>query len=55
MLITYLKRKNVQIALQKLFFASLKEHLCLTKGHLDNPEVQVEIESEVIFDNFCFY
>ena len=33
-----------QIVLQKEFFASIKEHLCLTKGHLDNPEGQVEVE-----------
>ena len=32
-----------QIVLQKEFFASIKEHLCLTKGHLDNPEGQVKV------------
>ena len=34
-----------QIVLQKEFFASIKEHLCLTKGHLDNPEGQVKVVS----------
>ena len=34
-----------QIVLQKGFFASIKVHLCLTKGHLDNAEGQVEVES----------
>ena len=34
-----------QIALQEGLFASIKEHLCLTKGHLDSPEGQVEVES----------
>ena len=39
-LINYLsKMKELdQIVLQKGLFASIKEHLCLTRGHLDNPE-----------------
>ena len=42
-----------QIILGKGLFVSIKEHLCLTKGHLDNPEWQAEIKSpslEVLFD-----
>ena len=34
-----------QIVLQKGFFASSKGDLCLTKGHLNNPEGWVEVES----------
>ena len=34
-----------QIILQKGRFPSIKGNLCLTKGHLDNPEGQVEVES----------
>ena len=34
-----------QIVLQKGLFTSIKGHLCLTKGHLDNPKGQVEVES----------
>ena len=33
-----------QIVLQEGLFASIKGHLCLTKGHLGNPEAQVEVE-----------
>ena len=42
-----------QTALRKGLFISIKGHLCLTKGHLDNPEGQMEIKSsasEIIFD-----
>ena len=31
-----------QIVLQKGLFTSVKEHLCLIKGHLENREGQVE-------------
>ena len=31
---------------------SHKSHLCLTKGHLDNPEGQVEVESTLIGNSF---
>ena len=34
-----------QIILRKGLFASIKRHLCLTKGHFNNPEEQVEVES----------
>ena len=34
-----------QIVLQEGLLASIKGHLCLTKGHLDNPEGQVKVES----------
>ena len=37
--------KSNQIALGKGLFTSIKGHLCLTKGHLDYPEGQVEVES----------
>ena len=37
-----------QIVLQKWLFASIKEHLYLTKGYLVNPEGQVEIEYTLI-------
>ena len=46
-------KKFSQIVLGKGLFVSIKEHLCLTKEHLANPEEQVEIQStssEVIFD-----
>ena len=36
------------IVLQKGLFASVKGHLCLTKGHLENPEGQVQVESTLI-------
>ena len=42
-----------QTVLRKGLFVSIKGHLCLTKGHLDNPEGQMEIKptsSEIIFD-----
>ena len=39
-----------QIVLHKWLLVSVKGHLCLTKGHLGNPEWQVEVESEVIFE-----
>ena len=42
-----------QTALRIGLFISIKGHLCLTKGHLDNPEGQMEIKSsssEIIFD-----
>ena len=32
-----------QILLRKRLFGSMKGHLCLTKGHLDNREGQVEV------------
>ena len=41
---TKMKKLN-QIIIQKGLFASIKENLCLTRGHLDNSEGQVEIES----------
>ena len=44
-----------QIVLGKRLFVSIKGYLCLTKGHLVNPEGRVEIEcrsSEVAFDTF---
>ena len=37
-----------QIALHKWLFVSIKGHLCLTKGQLDNPEGQVEAEPPLI-------
>ena len=37
---------------QKGLFASIKGHLCLTKGHLDNPKEQVEVESPLIESYF---
>ena len=33
-----------QIVLQEGLFASITGHLRLTKGHLDNPEGEVEVE-----------
>ena len=42
-----------QTVLGKGLFVSIKEHLCLTKGQLDYPERQKEIQStssEVIFN-----
>ena len=47
-----------QFFIQKGLFVSIKGRLCLTKGHLDNPEGQVEVESpliEVIFNKFHLY
>ena len=41
-----------QIVLQKGLFASIKEHLRLTEGHLDNTEGQVEVESPLIGSYF---
>ena len=41
-----------QIVLQKVLFASIKGHLCLTKMHLDNPERQVVVESPLIGSYF---
>ena len=40
------------IILGKGIFASLKRHLCLTKGHVGNPEGPVEVESPLI--GICF-
>ena len=37
-----------QIVFQERPFISIKGHLCLTKGHLYNPEGQVEVESPLI-------
>ena len=34
-----------QIDLGKGLFISIKEHLCLSEGHLANPGGQVEIQS----------
>ena len=34
-----------QIILGKGLSAYVQEHLCLTKGQLDNPEKQMEVES----------
>ena len=42
-----------QVVLGKGLFVSIKWHLCLTRGHLVNPEDEVEIKFpslEVIFD-----
>ena len=41
-----------QIVLQKVLFTSIKGHLCLTKGHLDNPERQVVVEFPLIGSYF---
>ena len=41
-----------QIVLQKGSFASIKGHLCLTNGHLEHPEGQVEVESPQIGSYF---
>ena len=41
-----------QIVLQKGLFASIKGHLCLAKGHLDNPKGQVGVESPLIGSYF---
>ena len=41
-----------QISLQERLFASVKGHIRLTKGHLDNPEGQVEVESPRIGNYF---
>ena len=38
-----------QIALQKGLFASIKRHLCLTKGHLDDPKGQMEAQNWKLF------
>ena len=45
-------RKLNQIVLEKGLFASIKGNLCLTKGHLDYPEWQVQIESTLT--GICF-
>ena len=39
-----MKELNQNI-LGKGLFAAVKGHLCLTKGHLDNPEGPMEVES----------
>ena len=42
-----------QLAMKKGLFVLIKGHLCLTKGHLNKPEEQVETKSpslEVISD-----
>ena len=41
-----------QIVLQEGLFTSIEGHLYLTKGHLDNPEGQVEVESPLIGSYF---
>ena len=41
-----------QIVLSKEHSASIKEHRCLTRGHLGNPEGQVEVESPLIESYF---
>ena len=46
-----LKELN-QIVLQKELFASIKGHLYLIKGYLDNPEGQVEVELPLIGSYF---
>ena len=38
--------------LRKGLFASLKENLFFTKGHSDNPEGQVEVNSPLIGSYF---
>ena len=37
-----------QIVLQEGLSASIKGHLCLTKGYLDNPEGKVKVEYPLI-------
>ena len=37
-------RELDQIVLQKGLFAPIKEHLCSTKGNLDNLQRQAELE-----------
>ena len=46
-LINYLSKVKEldQIVPQKGPFASIKGHLCLTKGYVDNPEGHMEVES----------
>lgn len=41
-----------QIVLEKRFFVSIKGRLYLTKEHLGNEEVQVEVESTL--NGSCF-
>ena len=45
-------KKLDQIVLQKGPFASIKGQLCLTNGHLEHPEGQVEVESSQIRSYF---
>ena len=42
-----------RIILEKGILASIKGHLFLTKGHLDNPEGPVDVESPLI--ERCFW
>ena len=46
-----MKELNQNI-LGKRLFTVIKRHFCLTKGHLDNPEGPVEVESPLI--GMCF-
>ena len=52
----FFNEKNIiKTVLGKGLSASIKEYLCLRKGHLDKPEGQVEVESSLIrscFDTF---
>ena len=44
-----------QTVFGKGLVVSIKGHLCLTKGHLDYPEGQVEVEihlTGIVFDTF---
>ena len=43
------------IVFKKGLLVSIKEHLCWTKGPLDNPEGQVEVESPLIVSYFLIY
>ena len=38
-------KELLQIIVQKGLFTSIKGCLCLTKGHLDNPEGQAEVKA----------
>ena len=39
-----MKRIESNYSWKKGLFAYIKDHLCLTKGHLENPEGQAEVE-----------
>ena len=47
--------KLLKIVLEKGLFTSKNGQLCLTKGHLDKPEGQVEVKFSLVkscFSNF---
>ena len=48
----HLIKTSNQIILGKGLFTSIKEHLCLTKGHLVNPEGPMKVESPQNRDMF---